>query len=80
MKQLLLTSVFFLVVSTLSACSLKTEVKNTVLDKADAVLQKVDQKIQDEKSETDDELLKSLSSETDLNLDVEFSKLDSELQ
>ncbi len=80
MKHKLIAASFVFSSLFLSACGLKTEVKDKVLEKAETVIQKVDQKIQDEKSETDDELLKSLNSETDPNLDAEFSKLDSELQ
>jgi len=59
---------------TLSACTIKDQLKTKVLDK-------VDQKVQQEKAENvDDQLLNEMQKDDSLNIDSEFSRLDQELK
>ena len=62
----------------LSACTVKDKLKNKILDK-------VDQKVQEERAEdvspiTDDQLLNQIQQDEDSNIDTEFSQLEQDLQ
>ena len=59
---------------TLSACTAKDQLKTKILDK-------IDQKVQQEKAETvDDQLLNEIQKDDSLNINSEFNKLDQELK
>ena len=72
--KILSLAVIFFAALTLSACTAKDKLKAKILNK-------VDQKVQEEKAElTDDQLLKEMESSPSSNLDNQFKQLESEIK
>lgn len=72
MKKILFLSLIVVSSFTLSACTVKDQLKTKVLDKATEVQNKVN-------DQTDEEMLKELSSD-DSSVDNDFNELETELQ
>jgi hypothetical protein len=77
-KHLLQSTIIALSVLTLSACTLKDQLKTKILNK-------IDQKVQEEKAEakptlTDDELLKEIDATSSTDIDAQFNQLENDIK